>query len=163
MNIFLRLARWLVKGIWSAIVTSIAQKASYLQNTRNAMKTKFICALFASLLLSIATINAAGLLNENDLLVSPQKEEPKRVICTSGQQRQLPAVAAHVVVKLFGARGELLSLQRVPMKEFLSGDFTRECLPEGTNFVMYHDNTAYYQTAAGSSSSAGPDAGQRKI
>ncbi len=120
------------------------------------MKTKFIFALFASLLLSVASINAAGLLNENDLLAYPQKDTPKRVTPVNNQQRQSPTAPTDVVlVKLFGDRGELLSLQCVSMQEFLSGDFTRECLPEGTTFVMYHNHTAYYQTGTVSSANSG--------
>jgi hypothetical protein len=119
------------------------------------MKTKFIFALFASLLLSMASINATGLLNENDLLAFPQKDASNRVVPTSAQQCQSPVVPSDVVVvKLFGARGELIALQRITMKEFLSGDFTRECLLEGTTFVMYHDHTAYYQTGTSRSTNA---------
>ncbi len=74
------------------------------------------------------------------MLTCPQKRKPVRT--------QPAAPAGVVQVKLFGSRGELLSSQEVSLKEFMSDHFTRECLPEGTTFVMYHEHTAYYQTGA---------------
>jgi hypothetical protein len=117
------------------------------------MKTKNISALIVTMLLSVASINAAGLLNENDLLLAPGKNTPTKPACTS---RTVPSNAHTtapnpaegepvVTVKLYGVSGELLSLQQVTMQEFMVSTFPEECLPDGSTFVMYHGNTAYYQ------------------
>ncbi len=121
------------------------------------MKTKKIFALLTTLLLSVFSIQAAGLVDESDLLFGSAKDCAPRECASRKAARQpvaknkpeAPAKAAgEVLVKLFNADGELVCLQSVTMAEFISGDFTRNCLPAGTTFVMFHDHIAYYQTHA---------------
>jgi hypothetical protein len=113
------------------------------------MKTKKIFALLTTLLLSVFSIQAAGLVDDSDLLFGPAKgcTSRKAVRPPIGKDKPAPVKAAgEVLVKLFNADGELVGLQSVTMAEFISGDFTRNCLPAGTTFVMFHDHIAYYQT-----------------
>lgn len=113
------------------------------------MKTKSIFALLTTLLLSIFSIQAAGLVDESKLLFSPGKEcAPRKAAPQPGVKHtpEAPAAAANeVLVKLFNADGELVGQQSVTMQEFMSDDFTRNCLPAGTTFVMFHGRIAYYQ------------------
>ena len=114
------------------------------------MKTKTIFTLLTTLLLSIASIQAAGLVDESDLLFGPGKECAPRKATQRPAVKRTPevpvAVANEVVVKLFNADGELVGQQSVTMQAFMAGDFTRNCLPAGTTFVMFHGQIAYYQT-----------------
>ncbi|HEX8531723.1 MAG TPA: hypothetical protein VF646_16940 [Cytophagales bacterium] len=116
------------------------------------MNPKKIFALLTTLLLSVFSIQAAGLVNEADLLFGPAKGCASRKAFRQpvATQKDKPAgpvkAAGEVLVKLFNADGELVCLQSVTMAEFISGDFTRNCLPAGTTFVMFHDHIAYYQT-----------------
>ena len=123
------------------------------------MKTKKIFALLTTLLLSVFSIQAAGLVDESDLLFGPAKDCAPRKAARQpiGKSKpEVPAAAAgEVLVKLFNADGELVCLQSVPMAEFISGDFTRNCLPAGTTFVMFHDHIAYYQTHADGAATPG--------
>ncbi|MBD0257688.1 MAG: hypothetical protein ICV83_18400 [Cytophagales bacterium] len=113
------------------------------------MKTKKIFALLMTLLLSVFSIQAAGLVDGSDLLFGPAKGCAPRKAARQpiAQKTGKPEKAAgEVLVKLFNADGELVCLQSVTMAEFVSGDFARNCLPAGTTFVMFHDHIAYYQT-----------------
>jgi hypothetical protein len=114
------------------------------------MKTKTIFALLTTLLLSIASIQAAGLIDESDLLFGPGKECAPRKAARRPVGKRTPevpvAASQEVLVKLFNAGGELVGQQSVTMQEFMAGDFTRNCLPAGTTFVMFHGQIAYYQT-----------------
>jgi hypothetical protein len=116
------------------------------------MKTKKIFALLTTLLLSVFSIQAAGLVGESDLVFGPAKgcaprKAARQPIATEkGKPAEPVKAAGEVLVKLFNADGELVCLQSVTMAEFISGDFTRKCLPAGTTFVMFHDHIAYYQT-----------------
>ena len=117
------------------------------------MKTKAISALLVTLMFSIASIKAAGLLNENDLLISSGANAHKKGSCAVRPVPATPKAKStnsakatdEVTVKLFNARGELLGLQQVPMQEFLASTFPEKCLPSGSTFVMYHGHTDYYQ------------------
>ena len=114
------------------------------------METKKILALLTALLLSVVSIQAAGLVEESDLLFGPGKDcTPRKVAgwpAGKGKSELSVATANEVLVKLFNADGELVFLQSVTMAEFMAGNFTRNCLPDGTTFVMFHDKIAYYQT-----------------
>jgi hypothetical protein len=50
----------------------------------------------------------------------------------------------NIAVKVFDIKGNLLLKQQVRMEEFLSSDLSALLLPEGSMFVMFHGNTAYY-------------------
>jgi hypothetical protein len=114
------------------------------------MKTKTIFALLTTLLLSVASIQAAGLIDESDLLFGPRKACTPRKAAGRPVAKRTPeapvATTGEVLVKLYNAGGELVGQQRVTMQEFMAGDFTRNCLPAGTTFVMFHGQIAYYQT-----------------
>ncbi|CAA9275812.1 MAG: hypothetical protein AVDCRST_MAG56-3371 [uncultured Cytophagales bacterium] len=123
------------------------------------MKTKTIFALLTTVLLSVASIQAAGLVEESHPLFGPakactaQKAAPRPTPPARPQGQR--AAANHVLVKLFNAGGELVGQQTVTMSEFMSDDFTRTCLPEGTTFVMFHGSIAYYQTGTGGAAAPG--------
>jgi hypothetical protein len=123
------------------------------------MKTKTIFALLTTLLLSIASIQAAGLVDESELLFSPGKECALRKAAQRPPVKrtsEVPVAAANeVLVKLFNADGELVGQQSVTMQEFMAGDFTRNCLPAGTTFVMFHGQIAYYQTNTDGAATSG--------
>ena len=113
------------------------------------MKTKKILALLIALLLSVVSIQAAGLVDESDLLFGRGKNCSLRKVTgqpTEKGKSEVRVAANEVLVKLFNADGELVVLQSVTMAEFLAGDFTLNCLPVGTTFVMFHNQVAYYQT-----------------
>jgi|GEM_PF-2973315 len=123
------------------------------------MKTKTIFALLTTVLLSVASIQAAGLVEESDLLLGPGKA------CTTRKAYPRPApparphvrdaAANQVLVKLFNAGGELVGQQTVTMAEFMAGDFARNCLPDGTTFIMFHGSVAYYQTGTNGAATPG--------
>jgi hypothetical protein len=123
------------------------------------MKTKKIFALLTTLLLSVFSIQAAGLVDESGLLFGPAKDCAPRKATRQPIGKDKPeapvTAAGEVLVKLFNADGELVCLQSVTMAEFISGDFTRNCLPTGTTFVMFHDHIAYYQTSTDGAATPG--------
>jgi hypothetical protein len=123
------------------------------------MKTKKIFALLTTLLLSVFSIQAAGLVDESGLLFGLAKDCALRKATRQpiGKDKlEAPVTATgEVLVKLFSADGELVGLQSVTMAEFISGDFTRNCLPAGTTFVMFHDHIAYYQTSTDGAATPG--------
>ena len=114
------------------------------------MKTKSIFTLLTALLLSALSIQAAGLIDKSNLLLGPAKKCAARKAAGRPAAKAAPAVkvaaAGEVLVKLFNADGEMVGQQTVTMEEFMAGDFTRNCLPAGTTFVMFHGQIAYYQT-----------------
>jgi hypothetical protein len=122
------------------------------------MKTKTIFALLTTVLLSVASIQAAGLVEGYHLLLGPgkactaQKAAPRP---TPPAQPQGKRASKQVLVKLFNAGGELVGQQTVTMSEFMSNDFTRNCLPDGTTFVMFHGSIAYYQTSTDGAAAPG--------
>ena len=123
------------------------------------MKTKTIFALLTTVLLSVASIQAAGLVENLNLLLGPgkactaRKAAPRPTAPARPQGRG--AAASHVLVKLFNAGGELVGQQTVTMSEFMADDFTRNCLPDGTTFVMFHGSIAYYQTSTNGAAAPG--------
>ena len=123
------------------------------------MKTKSIFALLTALLLSAFSIQAAGLVDESHLLLNPVKECAPRKAAPRPAVKHTPeapiAAANEVLVKLFNADGELVGQQSVTMQEFMADDFTRNCLPAGTTFVMFHGQTAYYQATADGAATPG--------
>jgi hypothetical protein len=98
------------------------------------MKTKSIFALLTALLLSAFSIQAAGLIDESNLLLGPAKKCTPRKAAGRPAAKATPevkvAAAGEVLVKLFNADGELVCLQSVTMAEFMSGRLYPE-LPAG--------------------------------
>lgn len=123
------------------------------------MKTKMIFALLTTVLFSVASIQAAGLVVEVDLLLGPGKACTARKAAPRPAPKARPqvrsAAASQVLVKLFNAGGELVGQQTVTMAEFMAGDFTRNCLPDGTTFIMFHGSIAYYQMGTNGATAPG--------
>ncbi len=123
------------------------------------MKTKMIFALLTALLLSVFSIQAAGLVDESSLLLGPAKAYGLPKAAQPPIEKDKPeattTAANEVLVKLFNADGELVGVQSATMEEFMAGDFTRNCLPAGTTFVMFHGQIAYYQTHADGAATPG--------
>jgi hypothetical protein len=123
------------------------------------MKTKSIFALLTALLLSAFSIQAAGLIDESNLLLGPAKKCTPRKAAGRPAAKATPEVKVaapdEVLVKLFNADGEMVGQQTVTMEEFMAGDFTRNCLPAGTTFVMFHGQIAYYQTGTDGAATPG--------
>jgi hypothetical protein len=70
----------------------------------------------------------------------PRQKLPE-VVSMPGQ-----AVASlkDIYLKLFDKKGNLLLIENIKVEEFLSRNYPSENLPEGSTFVMFHGNTAYY-------------------
>jgi hypothetical protein len=57
---------------------------------------------------------------------------------------QAAASLNNIALKVFDIKGNLLLKQQMRMDDFLSSDYAVASLPEGSIFVMFHGNTAYY-------------------
>lgn len=66
------------------------------------------------------------------------KEAESNFIC------QAATSLNNIALKVFDVKGNLLMKEQVRMEEFLSSNFSAALLPEGSTFVMFHGNTAYY-------------------
>jgi hypothetical protein len=67
-----------------------------------------------------------------------QKKSPK-VNCLSAV-----ATLKDIYLKLFDKKGNLLLIENIKVEEFLSKHYASENLPQGSTFVMFHGNTAYF-------------------
>jgi hypothetical protein len=70
----------------------------------------------------------------------PRQKSPE-VVTMPGQA--VPSLK-DIYLKLFDKKGNLLLIENIEVEEFLSKNYPSENLPEGSTFVMFHGNTAYY-------------------
>jgi hypothetical protein len=70
----------------------------------------------------------------------PQQKAPEAASISG----QVVASLKEIYLKLFDKKGNLLLIENIKVEEFLSKKYPSEILPEGSTFVMFHGNTAYY-------------------
>jgi hypothetical protein len=78
------------------------------------------------------------------VLVDTVEEDPAQI----SNMPMLASKTDKITVKVFDVKGALVLNQEVSMNEFLAKD-KKASLPNGSTFVMFHANTAYYFLEAG--------------
>jgi hypothetical protein len=72
----------------------------------------------------------------------------KNIETESIEELSIPSGNSVITVKVFDAKGVMVMKQQVSMDEFL-GSSENLFLPAGSDFVMFHESTAYYFLEAG--------------
>ncbi|QHT66287.1 hypothetical protein GXP67_06250 [Rhodocytophaga rosea] len=89
-----------------------------------------------------------------DVKVVKQSEQPEdnKVRSTNKANKEAESNFIHqaatslnnIAVKVFDIKGNLLLKEQMRMEDFLSSELSADLLPQGSTFVMFHGNTAYY-------------------
>ena len=83
-------------------------------------------------------VMAAADVNKNNAIDAIAEDEPAQALSMPGLSN-----ISKITVKVFDVKGSLIMKQEVSMDEFLSKS-KAVSLPNGSTFVMFHENTAYY-------------------
>jgi hypothetical protein len=89
-----------------------------------------------------------------EVKVANKSEQPKEAKASSTNKANKEAESNfiyqaatslnNIAVKVFDIKGNLLLKQQIRMEDFLSSELSADLLPQGSTFVMFHGNTAYY-------------------
>jgi len=81
-----------------------------------------------------------------------EASKPAKETCENGANQeaelgfinQAATSLNNIALKVFDVKGNLLMKQQIRMEDFFSTDYSIALLPQGSTFVMFHGNTAYY-------------------